>query len=87
MELGNINLEKGELFAFLETQTHISGLSDSWVYVGMKYAPFCWHAEDLYLPALNYHYEGDVKTWYFIPPSDADKYEAYFKIKFQEQLK
>jgi hypothetical protein len=53
----------------------------------MKYAPFCWHTEDLYLPSLNYLYEGEVKTWYFIHPEDAGKYETYFKTRFREQLK
>lgn len=53
----------------------------------MLYTPFCWHTEDIYLSALNYSHIGDTKTWYFIPPSDAEKYEEYFKNKFKNELK
>lgn len=42
----------------------LSGITDPWVYVGMLFATFCWHVEDLYMHALNYHHFGQPKTWY-----------------------
>lgn len=48
----------------------ISGVTSPWVYMGMKYASFCWHVEDLYINSMNYMHKGSPKTWYIIPESN-----------------
>lgn len=45
----------------------ISGITIPWMYVGMQFATFCWHVEDLYLNSVNYNHNGETKTWYVIP--------------------
>lgn len=44
----------------------MSGISVPWLYLGMKYANFCWHKEDLNLNSMNYMHAGAAKTWYSI---------------------
>ena len=57
----------------------IPGLTTPWVYCGMLFATFCWHVEDHYLASVNYAHKGSAKTWYGIPGSDAEKFEAIAK--------
>ena len=59
----------------------ISGINIPWLYVGMKYATFCWHYEDLMLPSINYSHYGAPKQWYSIPESDREKFEKAVKQK------
>lgn len=46
------------------------------LYIGMLFATFAWHVEDHYLYSINYQHLGAAKTWYGVPGSDADKFEA-----------
>lgn len=48
-----------------------------WVYMGMQFSTFCWHVEDLWLNSINYSHRGATKTWYVIPESDKEKFDAY----------
>jgi hypothetical protein len=46
------------------------------IYVGAAFSFFPWHYEDNMLYSLNYHHEGDSKTWYGIAVADAPKFET-----------
>lgn len=59
------------LFQFVENNKNkceLSGITSPWMYLGMKFATFCFHTEDLWMYALNYMHYGEAKTWYTIPP-------------------
>ncbi len=62
----------------------ISGVSSPWVYMGMKFASFCWHVEDLFINSVNYNHKGAIKTWYIVPGSDKDKFDKYVQQKFEK---
>ena len=51
------------------------------MYLGMQFSSFCWHIEDLYINSLNYNHLGSTKTWYVVPRSEKDKFDAFAKIK------
>lgn len=51
------------------------------MYVGMKYATFCWHYEDLMLFSINYSHWGQPKLWYCVPEEDLEKFEKACKKK------
>ena len=50
-----------------------------WLYVGMLFSSFCWHAEDSYLLSMNYLHCGANKTWYAAPGSQALAVQAAMK--------
>ncbi|KAF2191990.1 PLU-1-domain-containing protein [Zopfia rhizophila CBS 207.26] len=60
---------------FRHIKTDISGMTIPWLYVGMVFSTFCWHAEDHYTYSANYQHFGATKTWYGIPAEDAEKFE------------
>lgn len=66
--------EKGE---------NISGITQPWMYVGMLFATFCWHVEDLFLNSVNYHHFGDTKTWYVIPGRYKEMFDAYVRDHYE----
>ena len=45
------------------------------LYVAMIYNPFAWHVEDHNLASINYHHQGDPKTWYGVGPHNAHSFE------------
>lgn len=49
------------------------------LYIGMLFATFAWHVEDHYLYSINYQHLGAAKTWYGVPGSHADSFEAVVK--------
>jgi histone demethylase JARID1 len=61
---------------FRHIKTDISGMTVPWLYAGMCFSTFCWHAEDHYTYSANYQHLGATKTWYGIPGEDADRFEA-----------
>ncbi|KRX10970.1 hypothetical protein PPERSA_12094 [Pseudocohnilembus persalinus] len=84
--LTNINGQKNSLFQFTKEQknTSLSGITTPWVYLGMQFATFCFHTEDLWMYALNYMHFGEKKTWYTIPPQFKNKFEEVYKAKYFE---
>jgi hypothetical protein len=64
----------------------ISGVTSPWVYMGMKFASFCWHVEDLYINSLNYNHKGATKTWYIVPAKYKEDFDKFVKRKYPKQL-
>ncbi|KAH4044525.1 hypothetical protein HBH49_215780 [Parastagonospora nodorum] len=60
---------------FRHIKSDISGMTVPWLYVGMVFSTFCWHAEDHYTYSANYQHFGATKTWYGIPAEDTEKFE------------
>ena len=75
--LNNFPTLAGSLFK--ASANVISGMMVPWVYIGMVFSAFAWHAEDHYTYSINYNHTGAAKTWYGIPESDADKFETTIK--------
>ncbi|RQM09965.1 hypothetical protein KXD40_002518 [Peronospora effusa] len=65
----------------------INGINVPWLYCGMLFASFCWHAEDNYMSSINYHHVGTKKRWYGIPSSDAEKFEAVMRTQVPERFR
>jgi histone demethylase JARID1 len=66
--LNNVYLSPTSLLRVIqEKEEKISGISLPWMYVGMQFATFCWHVEDLFLNSVNYMHHGATKTWYIVP--------------------
>jgi histone demethylase JARID1 len=64
----------------------ISGVTSPWVYMGMKFASFCWHVEDLFINSLNYNHFGATKTWYIIPGEEKEKFDRYVEQKYPKEI-
>ncbi|KAJ6515462.1 jumonji superfamily protein [Mycena sanguinolenta] len=77
--LNNIPIVSDSLLRFIKSD--ISGMTVPWTYVGMTFSTFCWHNEDHYTYSINYMHWGETKTWYGIPGSDAEKFEAAIKCE------
>ncbi|CAH0514709.1 unnamed protein product [Peronospora belbahrii] len=65
----------------------INGINVPWLYCGMLFASFCWHAEDNYMSSINYHHLGAKKRWYGIPCSDAEKFEVAMRTQVPERFR
>lgn len=65
----------------------INGINVPWMYCGMLFASFCWHAEDNYMSSINYQHLGANKRWYGIPSSDAEKFEAAMRTQVPERFR
>jgi [histone H3]-trimethyl-L-lysine4 demethylase len=53
-----------------------------WLYVGMLFSSFCWHAEDSYLLSMNYLHCGASKSWYAAPGTQALHIQAAMKHRY-----
>jgi histone demethylase JARID1 len=52
--LNNTYRADGSLLRVIEEKgENISGITQPWMYVGMMFATFCWHVEDLFLNSVN----------------------------------
>ena len=60
-KIWNLNMLESPLTDFLE-KIQIPGVTDSYSYIGMWPATFCWHAEDMDLYAVNFIHYGAPKT-------------------------
>jgi hypothetical protein len=71
--LNNIPIDPGCILR--NVKNDIPGMMIPWLYVGMVFSTFCWHAEDHFTYSINYLHFGETKTWYGIPSSEADAFE------------
>lgn len=75
--LNNLPVLPGSVLAHIHAD--ISGMKIPWLYVGMCFATFCWHNEDHWSYSINYLHWGEPKTWYGVPGSRAEQFEAAMK--------
>ncbi|EDO05651.2 JmjC domain hydroxylase family protein [Babesia bovis T2Bo] len=75
--LKNLSKSPGSLLRY--AQHPIPGVTSPWLYIGMGLTSFCWHTEDNYFGAVNYHHFGAPKIWYVVPPSKAGRLESLLK--------
>ncbi|KAL9094407.1 MAG: hypothetical protein Q9165_003257 [Trypethelium subeluteriae] len=69
---------------FRHIKKDISGMTVPWLYVGMCFSCFCWHAEDHWTYSANYQHFGATKTWYGIPADEAERFEEAMRKEFPE---
>jgi hypothetical protein len=82
----NLNDAENSMLSFCKDKD-ISGINIPWVYMGMLYASFCWHYEDIAMYSINYMHEGRGKMWYAIPGDKRTKFEQVAKNKFRKLSK
>ncbi|OQR99733.1 histone demethylase [Achlya hypogyna] len=75
--LNNLPSAKGSCLSYVDAA--IAGVTVPWLYFGMLFASFCWHAEDNYMYSVNYMHTGARKRWYGIPSTDCAKFEDVWK--------
>jgi histone demethylase JARID1 len=80
--LNNLPILKDSLLR--HTSRDVSGMMVPWLYVGMVFSAFCWHTEDHFTYSVNYLHWGETKTWYGVPASDADAFEATMRSQMPD---
>ncbi|KAL4712461.1 hypothetical protein ACJJTC_007477 [Scirpophaga incertulas] len=80
--LNNLPVLEGSVLGHINAD--ISGMKIPWLYVGMCFATFCWHNEDHWSYSINYLHWGEPKTWYGVPSSKAEQFEAAMKAAAPE---
>lgn len=76
--LGNLELSPNNMTArSFRTKGEVSGVTQPWLYIAMKFCSFCWHVEDLYMHSVNYNHRGGVKCWYVIPEQHRERFEQF----------
>ncbi|XP_059047112.1 lysine-specific demethylase 5 [Achroia grisella] len=80
--LNNLPVLEGSVLGHINAD--ISGMKIPWLYVGMCFATFCWHNEDHWSYSINYMHWGEPKTWYGVPSSKAEQFEAAMKAEAPE---
>lgn len=78
--LNKLHNKKNSLLQFCGERP-ISGITMSWIYIGMLFSSFCWHYEDIMMYSVNYMHEGAGKIWYAIPEYHREKFERIAKEK------
>lgn len=66
--------------SILKHLTNISGVTSPWMYIGMCFSTFAWHAEDHYSYSINYVHQGQPKQWYGVPSNAATGFEAVARL-------
>lgn len=86
--LNNISKSPNSLLRVVEIKKDkVSGITLPWVYVGMQFATFCWHVEDLFLHSVNYNHLGETKTWYVVPGKYKEDFDLYVKNHYETARK
>lgn len=75
--LNNIPKLPESLLQYLDED--INGVIVPWMYIGMLFSTFCWHAEDHNFYSISYNHFGAPKTWYGIPGNRAADFEQVMK--------
>lgn len=75
--LNNTPVAEGSVFKYINT--NISGMIIPWMYVGMCFSTFCWHNEDHWTYSISYLHNGEPKTWYGVPGTQAENFENSMK--------
>ncbi|KAH9197842.1 hypothetical protein AeNC1_000209 [Aphanomyces euteiches] len=83
--LNNMPSARGSLLRHIDAD--INGVTVPWLYFGMLFASFCWHAEDNYMYSVNYMHSGARKHWYGIPASSCEHFEQVWKSTVPERFK
>lgn len=52
------------------------GISQPMLYIGSLFATFYWHVEDHFMHSVNFMHCGAPKTWYGVPGSYAEEFDA-----------
>jgi len=78
--LNKMHVKNNSMLQFCK-EKYISGITMSWLYVGMLFSSFCWHYEDIMMYSINYMHEGAGKIWYAIPEYHREKFERLAKEK------
>ncbi|RLN91301.1 hypothetical protein BBJ28_00018404 [Nothophytophthora sp. Chile5] len=65
----------------------INGINVPWLYCGMLFASFCWHAEDNFMSSINYQHCGAKKRWYGIPSSHSEQFERTMRAQVPERFR
>ena len=82
--LNNIHKSPNSMLRVVEDKNDkISGITIPWMYVGMQFATFCWHVEDLFLHSINYNHQGHTKTWYIIPKTHKERFDLYVTQNYE----
>ncbi|KAH3666803.1 hypothetical protein OGAPHI_003252 [Ogataea philodendri] len=74
----------GSLLRYLNEE---SSLIQPKLHIGATYSFQAWTMEDHFLQRADYHHSGAVKKWYFIPPSEQEKYEKLRKTTVSDRKK
>lgn len=82
--LNNLAFWPGSVLRFF--RTHIQGVTQPWLYLGMLFATFAWHNEDNYLYSINYNHSGAPKQWYGVPGSKAKQFEVQLEKHVRELI-
>lgn len=75
--LNNTPVAEGSVFKYINA--NISGMIIPWMYVGMCFSTFCWHNEDHWTYSISYLHNGEPKTWYGVPGTQAEIFERSMK--------
>jgi histone demethylase JARID1 len=69
------------------TDSFSDSMYHSYLNFCMFYGAQSWSAEDHWFYNIDYHYLGDAKSYYVIPPEDQEKYEELVKSKLDMKIK
>lgn len=69
------------------TSAYSDSIYHSYLNFCMFYGSQSWTMEDHWLYKVDYHYLGDAKSLYFIPPADQEKYERLVEKYFESRTK
>ena len=86
--LNNIHKSPNSLLRVVEAKSDkISGITQPWMYLGMLFATFCWHVEDLFIHSISHNHLGSTKTWYVIPGKHKEDFDRYVKERCESKRK
>ncbi|KAL7665873.1 PHD-type domain-containing protein [[Candida] zeylanoides] len=86
--LHNLSILPNSLLgAFAESDVNNQDIYSPALNIGMTFSTENWHTEDHFTQLCNYQFFGGPKIWYFIPPSEFDKFEQLVVKQTNEEPK